>query len=146
MEGISNLFNSTLLQKNGNPQWYVFTLHMAVPVYYVPTAVPAFSRPTRDGHVMGPFFFTQPNLTHQLMDPTQPSHTWLTWNADTSTVEPIFFTGPLFHNYVSSQTGMLIPGKSHFRDESCKSRVSIETLDFARVRTCLLYTSPSPRD
>ena len=32
-------------------------------------------------------------------------------------------------------TGMLIPGKSHSRDESHNSRVSIETLDFARVRT-----------
>ena len=30
---------------------------------------------------------------------------------------------------------MLIPGKSHSRDESRNSRVSIETLDFARVRT-----------
>jgi len=30
---------------------------------------------------------------------------------------------------------MLIPGKSHSRDESHNSRVSIETLDFARVRT-----------
>jgi len=31
--------------------------------------------------------------------------------------------------------GMLISGKSHSRDESRNSRVSIETLDFARVRT-----------
>ena len=31
--------------------------------------------------------------------------------------------------------GILIPGKSHSRDESRKSRVLIETLDFARVRT-----------
>ena len=30
---------------------------------------------------------------------------------------------------------MLIPGKSHSRDDSHNSRVSIETLDFARVRT-----------
>ena len=30
---------------------------------------------------------------------------------------------------------MLIPGKSHSRDESRNSRVSIETLDFARIRT-----------
>jgi len=38
---------------------------------------------------MGPFFFTQPNPTHQLMDPTQPTHHT---NADTSTVvEPIFY-------------------------------------------------------
>jgi len=36
---------------------------------------------------VGPFFFTQRNPTHHLMDPTQPTnHT----NADTSTVEPIF--------------------------------------------------------
>jgi len=35
---------------------------------------------------------------------------------------------------------MLIPGKSHSRDESRNSRVSIETLDFARVRifTCVI--------
>ena len=31
--------------------------------------------------------------------------------------------------------GMLIPGKSHSRDESRNSRVLIETIDFARVRT-----------
>ena len=31
--------------------------------------------------------------------------------------------------------GMLIPGKWHSRDESLNSRVSIETLDFARVST-----------
>ena len=36
---------------------------------------------------VGPFFFTQPNLTHQLMDPTQSIHHT---NADTSTVEPTF--------------------------------------------------------
>jgi len=35
-----------------------------------------------------PFFFTQPNPTHQFMDPTQPTHHT---NADTSTVEPIFY-------------------------------------------------------
>ena len=31
--------------------------------------------------------------------------------------------------------GMLIPGKSYYRDQSRNSRVSIETLNFARVRT-----------
>jgi len=30
---------------------------------------------------------------------------------------------------------MLIPGKSHSRIKSCNSRVSVETLDFARERT-----------
>jgi len=30
---------------------------------------------------------------------------------------------------------MLIPGKLYSRVESCNSRVSIETLDFTRVRT-----------
>jgi len=33
------------------------------------------------------------------------------------------------------QLRMLIPGKSHSRDESRNSWVLIETLDFARVRT-----------
>jgi len=38
-------------------------------------------------------------------------------------------------NLLQSEIGMLIPGKSHSWDESRNSRVSIETLDFAQVRT-----------
>ena len=36
---------------------------------------------------------------------------------------------------IRSPIGMLTAGKSQTRVESCNSRVSIETLDFARVRT-----------
>jgi len=36
---------------------------------------------------------------------------------------------------LGSSLGMLIPGKSHSRDKSRNSGVSIETLDFARVHT-----------
>jgi len=42
--------------------------------------------------------------------------------------------GKKFDNILcgSFRLGMLIPGKSHSRDESRNSQVSIETLDFAR--------------
>jgi len=42
---------------------------------------------------------------------------------------------------------MLIPGKSHSRDESCNSQVSIETFDFARVRifTCVIRVGSDDR-
>jgi len=50
--------------------------------------------------------------------------------------------GKKFDNILcgSFRLGMLIPGKSHSRDESRNSQVSIETLDFARVRsfTCVI--------
>jgi len=50
--------------------------------------------------------------------------------------------GKKFDNILcgSFRLGMLIPGKSHSRDESRNSQVSIETLDFARVCsfTCVI--------
>jgi len=51
-------------------------------------------------------------------------------------------------NRMHSQLEMLIPGKSYSRDESRNSRVSIETLDFARVCTftCVIGVgSPAQR-
>ena len=63
---------------------------------------------------MCPFFFTQLSPTHELMDPTypnprcehkdptQPTHHTPSWNADTSTVEPIFLH-VLYFTTVSSK-------------------------------------------
>jgi len=65
----------------------------------------------------GPFFFTQPNPTHQLVDPTQPtmlaqgpdpihpSHTYVKCTHQYCRTH--IFTCPLFHNYISSEVTTL---------------------------------------
>jgi len=49
---------------------------------------------------VGPIFFTQPNPRYWHKDPTQPTHNIHTWNANTGTVEPVFFTCPLFSEFL----------------------------------------------
>ena len=84
----------------------------------------------RDGH--GSIFLhpTQPTMLTQGPNPTHPSHTYVKCRHQYCRTH--IFTGPLFHNYVSSKIGMLIPGKSQFPGLDRDSRFRPSTYFYLR--------------